>query len=280
VEHTVSQLLIQRIFGLCQGYEDLNDHDQWRHDPLLSLVCAKENGDPLSGKSTLNRLELGKETEEYGYRYNKIQWSDDKIEKLLVDTFLDIFTAPPEQIIMDFDATDDPLHGHHEGRFFHGYYDSYCYLPLYVFSGSFPLAARLRPSNIDASKGTTELLHMMLPRIRTRFPRAKIILRADSGFCREKIMKYCEDNRVFYVLGLPKNNRLKKALCSAMHSAQKEFKKTGERVKGFTELKYCTRKSWSRTRRVVGKAEYLPKGPNPRFLVTNFSPLQWSASTL
>ena len=280
IEHTVFQLLSQRIYGLCQGYEDLNDHDQWRSDPLLSLVCEKENGRFLSGKSTLNRMELGKETEEYGDRYNKIDWDSGEIEHLLVDVFLDSFPSPPGEIILDFDATDDPLHGHQEGRFFHGYYDSYCYLPLYVFAGSFPLAAKLRPSNIDASTGTVELLQMMVPRIRNRFPKARIILRADSGFCREPIMKYCEDHRVYYVLGLAKNNRLKKALGKEMHAAQQEFRQTGQRARRFADLTYRTKKSWSRTRRVVGKAEYLLKGSNPRFVVTNFTPLQWSATTL
>lgn len=280
IEHTVSQLLSQRIYGLCQGYEDLNDHDQWRSDPLLSLVCGKENGKLLSGKSTLNRLELGKEIDEYGDRYNKIGWESSNIEHLLVDVFLDSFSKPPEEIILDFDATDDPLHGNQEGRFFHGYYDSYCYLPLYVFAGSFPLAAKLRPSNIDASTGTVELLQMMVPRIRSRFPKTRIVLRADSGFCRETIMKYCEYNDVYYVLGLPKNNRLKKALGGLMYAAEREFLQTGQRARRFADLKYRTKKSWSRTRRVVGKAEHLLKGSNPRFVVTNFTPFQWSARTL
>ena len=280
IEHTVFQLLSQRIYGLCQGYEDLNDHDQWRSDPLLSLVCGKEKGKLLSGKSTLNRMELGKETEEYGDRYNKIDWDSGEIEQLLVDVFLDSFSSPPKEIILDFDATDDPLHGHQEGRFFHGYYDRYCYLPLYVFAGSFPLAAKLRPSNIDASAGTVELLERIVPRIRSRFPKTRIILRADSGFCRESIMNFCEGYGVYYVLGLPKNSRLKKAIGKEMYAARKEFERIGQPARRFADLKYRTKKSWSRTRRVVGKAEYLPKGANPRFVVTNFTPLQWSATTL
>lgn len=280
IDHSLSQLLTQRIFGLCMGYEDLNDHDQWRQDPLLSLVCAKDNSEPLSGKSTLNRLELGKETEGYGDRYSRIKWDNKKIEMTLVDIFLDSFTAPPTQIILDFDATDDPLYGHQEGRFFHGYYDSYCYLPLYVFSGSFPLAARLRPSNIDASLGTTDLLEMMVPRIKDRFPETAIILRADSGFCREPIMKLCEDLQIHYVIGLPKNSRLKKAIGKQMHYAKMEHERTGEPKRRFTDLTYQTRKSWSKSRRVVGKAEYLAKGPNPRFVVTNFRALQLPAKIL
>jgi hypothetical protein len=279
-EHTVYQLLSQRIFGLCQGYEDLIDHDQWRTDPLLSLVCGKENGAPLSGKSTLNRLELGKEIAEYGNRYNKIQWDDQRIENLLVDLFLDSFSSAPKVITLDFDATDDPLHGNQEGKFFHGYYDSYCYLPLYVFSGSFPLVAKLRPSNIDASKGTVEILKRIVPCIRDRFPKTQIIFRADSGFCREPIMRYCDENRVKYVIGLPKNNRLKRALGKVMNSAKILFERTGKKARVFTDLVYQTKKSWSRSRRVVGKAEYLSKGPNPRFVVTNFTALQWSARTL
>ena len=280
VEHSVLQLLSQRIYGLCQGYEDLNDHDQWRNDPLLSLVCGKENGNGLSGKSTLNRLELGKETAEYGDRYNKITWADDQIEHLLVDIFLDSFRSAPKEIILDFDATDDPLHGNQEGRFFHGYYDSYCYLPLYVFSGAFPLAAKLRSSNIDASTGTVEFLEMMVPRIRSRFPKVRIVFRADSGFCREAIMKYCEDKKIKYVIGLPKNERLKKALGKYMHQAKKGYELTGNAYRVFTDLDYRTKKTWSKSRRVVGKAEHLSKGVNPRFVVTNFTPLEWAASTL
>jgi len=280
IEHTIFQLLSQRIYGLCQGYEDLNDHDQWRSDPLLSLFCEKDNGNFLSGKSTLNRLELGKELGDEGDRYSKISWSDGQIEQLLVDIFLDSFADPPDEIILDFDATDDPLHGHQEGRFFHGYYDSYCYLPLYVFAGAFPLAARLRPSNIDASTGTTEVLDFIVPRIRSRFPKARIILRADSGFCREAIMKYCEQNNVFYVLGLAKNNRLKRALEGEMYNAEREYRQTGHPARRFTDISYRTKKTWSKTRRIVGKAEYLPKGANPRFVVTNFSSLQWPAISL
>ena len=281
VSHPKKTLLSQRIFGLCQGYEDLNDHDEWRKDPLLSLLCGKEDGSYLAGKSTLNRLELGKEvTEEYGSQYNKITWDDDRIEDLFIDLFLDSYSSRPQEIILDFDATDDPLHGEQEGRFFHGYYDCYCYLPLYVFSGSYLLTAKLRPSNIDASAGSVEVLQMIVAKIRERFPRVRIIMRGDSGFCRDAIMSFCERNGIYYLFGLARNKRLQKAIGADMNQVKQLFEQTGESQRQFKELIYRTKKSWSQERRVVAKVEHLRKGKNPRFIVTNLPPKFWPAKML
>jgi hypothetical protein len=270
IEHELCSLLTQRIFGLCQGYEDLNDHDEWRKDPLVGIACNKEQDEYAAGKSTLNRLELGKEvTPEYGERYNRIDWVEEKIEGLLIDLFLEVYKKTKEPIILDFDATDDPLHGNQEGRFFHGYYDSYCYLPLYVFCGEFPLVAKLRTSNRDASDGSVEILETIVGKIRKKYPEAAILVRGDSGFCREKIMRYCEENKIFYLFGMARNSRLKHAIGGSMREAFLKSKATGKGERVFTELMYKTRTSWSRSRRVVAKAEYLPKGENPRFIVTN-----------
>jgi len=281
VQHSLKTLLTQRIFGLCQGYEDLNDHDEWRSDPLLALACEIDTDKIAAGKSTLNRLELGKEiTEEYGDRYNKISWDDEQIENLFIKLFLDNYKDTGKPIILDFDATDDPLHGNQEGKFFHGYYDSYCYLPLYVFCGEYLLAAKLRTSNRDGSDGTVEILKKIIPMIRERFPNIQIIVRGDSGFCREKIIRFCEDNNASYIFGLARNKRLYKAIAGSLKRAKTRYSKTGEAQRIFCELKYKTKKSWSRTRRVVGKAEYLLKGENPRFVVTNLSIEEWPAKEL
>lgn len=271
IEHSLFSLLTQRIFGLCQGYEDLNDHDEWRKGPLLGIACRKEQDEYAAGKSTLNRLELGKEvTPEYGQRYSRIDWIEEKIEDLLIDLFLDVYTKKPkEPIILDIDATDDPLHGQQEGRFFHGYYDSYCYLPLYVFCGEFPLVATLRTSNRDASDGSVEVLEKIVKKIRGKYRKAVIIVRGDSGFCREKIMRYCEENSICYLFGMARNKRLKQAIGKSMREAYVKHQHTGKGERVFTEITYKTRTSWSRVRRVVAKAEVLPKGENPRFVVTN-----------
>lgn len=281
IMHSLAQLLGQRVYGIALGYEDLNDHDEWRKDALLSIVCGKDDGSFLSGKSTLNRLELGHAAGgDSASRYSKVTWNGEMIERLLVEIYLDHFETAPEEIVLDFDATDDPLHGGQEGRFFHGYYNCYCYLPLYVFAGSFPLLARLRSSNIDGSTGTVEALEMIIPMIRERFPDTRITLRADSGFCREPIMTWCEDHEVSYVLGCAKNNRLKKAIAGEMLAAKQEFERTKEKHKSYKELRYRTRTSWRRTRRVVAKAEHLSKGANPRFIVTNLPKDTWPAREL
>lgn len=281
VSHSVKTLLSQRILGLCQGYEDLNDHDEWRKDPLLSLFCGNEDGSYVAGKSTLNRLELGKEvTEDYGSRYNKITWDDEKIEDLFIDLFLDSFARAPKEIILDFDATDDPLHGEQEGRFFHGYYDCYCYLPLYVFSGPYLLTAKLRSSNIDASAGSVEVLEKIVAKIRDRFPKVRIIMRGDCGFCRDAIMSFCEQHGIYYLFGLARNKRLQKAIGADMHQVKQLCEQTLESQRQFKELIYRTQKSWSRKRRVIAKVEHLQKGENPRFIVTNLPRKFWPAQML
>jgi hypothetical protein len=210
VEHSVATLIGQRVFGIALGYEDLNDHDELRHDPLMAVLAGKlearrEDCAPVAGKSTLNRLELSRETPT---KYRKIAHEPAAIEALFVDLLLEAHDRPPQQIILDLDATDDPLHGHQEGRFFHGYYDCYCYLPLYVFCGRHLLAAKLRPSNIDASAGSVEEVARIVAQIRRRWPRTRILLRADSGFAREALMAWCEMNQVDFVFGLARNARL------------------------------------------------------------------------
>src|SRR6185436_14984507 len=210
IEHDVATLVMQRVVGIALGYEDLIDHDELRHDPVMALLAGKlaarrSDCAPLAGKSTLNRLELSRPE---ASRYHKISYEESKIEGLFVDLFLDAHAAPPSQIILDLDATDDPLHGHQEGRFFHGYYDCYCYLPLYVFCGRHLLAAKLRPSDIDASAGSVDEIERIVRQIRARWPCVRILLRADSGFAREALMAWCEENRVDYVFGLARNSRL------------------------------------------------------------------------
>jgi len=271
VEHTVKSMITQRVFGLCQGYEDINDHDHWRTDPLLNLVCGKGKDDlPLAGKSTLNRLELGRGASSEQDRYKRIEWDEGKIREFFVDAFLDSYETAPREIVIDFDATDDPLHGEQEGRFFHGYYAEYCYLPLYAFCGHHLLAAILRPVDPDGAAGTCELLSFLHTRIRARWPQTRIIVRGDSGFCREPIMSFCEAHeQTFYVLGMARNERLQRIIGKELHEAALRYAQTGSASRVFKDLRYSTKKTWSRVRRVVAKAEHLRKGPNPRFIVSN-----------
>jgi len=282
IEHTLTSLITQRVFGLCQGYEDLNDHDLWRTDPLLNLVCGKGKEDrPLAGKSTLNRLELGRGASSEQDRYKRIEWDEGKIKEFFVDAFLDSYETAPSEIVIDLDATDDPLHGEQEGRFFHGYYDEYCYLPLYAFCGPHLLAAILRPADQDGAGGTSELLAFLHTRIRARWPQTRIIIRGDSGFCREPLMAFCESHaETFYVLGLARNNRLQKSIGKELHEAARLYAQTGLAARVFKELRYSTKKTWSRVRRVVAKAEHLGKGPNPRFVVSNLDSDTWPARDL
>jgi len=285
-EHTVEQMVSQRIYGLCCGYDDLNDHDSLRCDPLFAVLCGKEDptgsdrkrkedrGKPLAGKSTLNRMELTPATADEKSRYKKIVFYSEKADDLLIDIFIRSHPVPPERIIIDADATDDPLHGNQEGRFFHGYYKCYCYLPLYFFCGDHLLCARLRSSGIDASEGTTEETERIVRRIRQSWPDIKITLRGDSGFCRDKIMLWCENNGVDYVLGLAKNERLKALLSEGMNEAQTIYEETAEPSKVYRDFYYQTLKSWDKERRVIGKAEYLRKGENPRFVVTTFPDIE------
>jgi hypothetical protein len=283
IEHSVTDLLAQRVFGLALGYEDLNDHDDLRCDPLLAAVVGKldptgqtrqrrrDRGKALAGKSTLNRLELTPIGADQDSRYKKITCNTREVERLLVRPFLQAHREPPERIVLDLDATDDPVHGHQLGRFFHGYYKSYCYLPLYIFCGDHLLCARLRPSDIDASAGALKQLKRLITQIRTAWPRVKILVRADSGFCREEILRWCEDNGVDYVIGLAKNVRLITAIADELQQAQQQYEQTKQPARVFKDLQYQTRESWSRERRVVAKAEHLAQGANPRFVVTSLS---------
>jgi len=268
VEHDVHSLVLQRVAGIALGYEDLVDHDQLRHDPVLAI---------LAGKSTLNRLELGRDEPT---RYHRIGHDPALIEALFVDVFLDAHRAPPGQIVLDLDATDDPVHGHQEGRFFHGYYDSYCYLPLYIFCGRHLLASKLRPSNIDGAAGAQEEVARIVGQIRSRWPRVRILLRADGGFCREPLMAWCEDNRVDFLFGLPRNARLVEEIRAELASAEAQSSKTGKPARRFRDFRWLTRESWSRARRVIGKAEWTQGAANPRFVVTSLTPARASARHL
>jgi hypothetical protein len=283
VEHSVESLIKQRVMGLALGYEDLNDHDILRHDPLLALLSdkrevsgrgrkrARDKGCALAGKSTLNRLELTPLGADAASRYKKVVACPEAMDDLYVDLFVEAYDSAPEEIILDVDATDDPLHGHQEGRFFHGYYRSYCYLPLYIFCGEHLLCARLRKADQDGAAGTKEELERIIGRIRRRWPRVRIMVRGDSGFCRDDLMAWCEANDVDYVLGLAKNSRLKAAIVEQMDAAKVLYETTQQAARVFKDFRYRTRKSWSSERRVIGKAEYLAKGENPRFIVTSLS---------
>jgi hypothetical protein len=272
IEHEVATLVGQRVFGIALGYEDVVDHDQLRHDPVLAILAGKLEARragcaPLAGKSTLNRLEHSS-TGEPG-RYHRIGHDGAAIEALFVDLFLDAHRAAPRQIILDLDATDVPLHGHQEGRFFHGYYDTYCYLPLYIFCGRHLLAAKLRRANIDGSAGAVEEVERIVGQIRARWPRVRILLRADSGFARDAIMAWCEANRVDFVFGLARNARLVEEISIDLAWAEDDAARTGQPARRFRDFRWSTLDSWSRRRRVVGKAECTRGEANPRFVVTS-----------
>ena len=292
VEHSVHELVSQRVYGIALGYEDLNDHGELRCDAVLSLLVGKrdvtgekrirerDRGYALASSSTLNRMELGEPEEAANDRYKRIVARPEAFDELLVELFVESHSRAPREIWLDLDATDDPLHGHQEGRFFHGYYRCYCYLPLYIFCGEHLLCARLRASNQDASAGSIEELERIVRQLRRHWPRTRINIRGDSGFCRESIMKWCEEHDVGYVLGLARNRRLVRALGAQMHKALSVHGRTGKPARRFGDFTYRTRKSWSRRRRVVGKAEHLSKGANPRFVVTNLSPRKAAARRL
>ncbi|MBT1517159.1 IS1380 family transposase [Bradyrhizobium sp. SRL28] len=273
VEHLVPTLVGQRIFGIALGYEDLNDHDELRHDPVMAVLAGKLQAGrtdcaPVAGKSTLNRLELSREV---ATRYHKIAHNPAAIEALFVTLFQEAHKTAPGEIILDLDATDDPLHGHQEGRFFHGYYDSYCYLPLYIFCGRHLLAAKLRPANIDAAAGSVEEVSRIVAQIRARWPQTRIILRADSGFARDALMSWCEANGVDFIFGLARNVRLARAIGAELAEARAESQTTGQAARRFKELIWTTHKSWSRKRRVIAKAEWTKGEANPRFIVTSLT---------
>ena len=283
IEHEVATLVGQRVFGIALGHEDVVDHDQLRHDPVLAILAGKLEARragcaPLAGKSTLNRLEHAPAGEPG--RYHRIGHDGAAIEALFVDLFLDAHRSAPRQIILDLDATDVPLHGHQEGRFFHGYYDAYCYLPLYVFSGRHLLAARLRRSNIDASAGAVEEVARIVGRIRARWPRVRILLRADSGFAREAIMAWCEANRVDFLFGLARNPRLVEELAPDLAWAEEEATRTARPARRFRDFRWSTLDSWSRRRRVIGKTEWTRGEANPRFVVTSLKATEAEARFL
>ena len=292
IEHSLYTLLAQRVFGLALGYEDLNDHDELRADPLLAVAVnhpdplgtqrrkAEDWGKPLAGKSTLNRLELTPARADPGSRYKKVVYQRGALEKLFVALFLQAHPQPPEEILLDLDATDDPVHGQQQGRFFHGYYKEYCYLPLYIFCGEHLLCARLRPANIDGAAGALKQVQRIVAQIREKWPQVRIVLRGDSGFCREHLMAFCEGNGLFYIFGLARNSRLEAELAPELAQAQAQFAATGQAARVFKDFVYQTLTSWGGARRVVGKAEYLEKGANPRFVVTNIPAEEQAARRL
>ena len=271
IEHEVVTLLGQRVFGIALGYEDLNDHDELRHDPLMAVLAGKlaarrEDCAPLAGKSTLNRLELSRLE---STRYHKISHNPIAIKRLLVDLFLEAHERAPSEIILDLDATDDPVHGNQEGRFFHGYYDCYCYLPLYIFCGRHLLAARLQPASVGAASNAVEEVARIVAHIRRRWPHVRILLRADSGFAQEGLMAWCEANGVHFLFGLQQNTRLVAEIASELARAEGKSRRTGKPARYFKEFKWTTRRSWSCERRVVAKAEFTSGEANPRFVVTS-----------
>src|SRR5271165_6374445 len=300
VEHPLLDLVMQRVFGLALGYEDLNDHDVLRSDPMLAVALSKDDvkgekrrrtqdrGKALAGKSTLNRLELTapdyegspRQKESNKPETKKITVDPESIDTLLVDLFVEAHEQAPEQIVLDLDATDDTLYGNQEGRFYHGYYHDFCYLPLYVFCGEQLLCARLRMSNIDASADSVEELEPIVARIRQRWPAVNILLRGDGGFCREKLMAWCEREGIGYVFGLAQNARLKKQIEPEMAQAEKQYEGTKAPARVFTEFFYATQETWSRQRRVIAKAEHIANKANPRFVVTSLSAQQMAAQEL
>lgn len=269
IQHSLTDLLRQRIYALAMGYEDLNDHDELRHDLMLALTTDREDLAPLAGKSTLNRLELGRPETDGTDRYKKIAIRPEKVKELLVDLFLQAHQSAPSEIVLDVDATDDHLHGKQEGRFYHGYYRGYCYLPLYIFCGEHCLCATLRPANICSSHGTLDELAPIVERIRRSWPSTRITVRADSGFCRERIMSWCERNGVDYIIGIAKNSRLRAHIEQEMRQAGLLCRQSGKPARLFKYFSYRTLTSWSRPRRIVAKAEALPGKENPRFIVTS-----------
>ena len=270
IEHEVVTLVGQRVFGLALGYEDINDHDELRHDAMMAVLAGKlearrEDCAPVAGKSTLNRLELSRLQPT---RYHKISHNPIAIKRLFVDLFLEAHDQPPSEIILDLDATDDPVHGEQEGRFFHGYYDCYCYLPLYVFCGRHLLAAKLRSAGVDAAAGVVEELARIVAQIRRHWPLVRILVRADSGFAREELMAWCEANRTNYLLGLQQNSRLVGEIEDELARAEAKSRRTGQPARYYKDFRWRTRRTWSRKRRVIAKAEFTGGEANPRFVVT------------
>jgi len=293
IEHRVEELIKQRVYAIALGYEDLNDHDRLRHDVVMGVLCEKsdprgrdrvrerDRGKAVAGKSTLNRLELTPEGANENSRYKKIVAQGEQIEEVMVDVCIESELQAPAEVVLDVDATDDPLYGKQEGRFFHGYYAEYCYLPLYIFWGEYLLCARLRKANEEPASGVVEELKRIVKKLRQAWPEVRIIIRGDSGFCRDQIMSFCEQNeKMDYVFGWAKNERLYKEIEAELLQAQQLHNSTAQAARVFKDFVYRTRKSWSRERRVVGKAEYLAKGANPRFVVSSVSSEEKDARTL
>jgi len=282
IEHEVATLVGQRVFGIALGYEDLNDHDELRHDPLMAVLASKltpkrEECAPVAGKSTLNRLELSKLEPT---RYHKISHNPAAIGRLLIDVFLESHPRPPREIVLDLDATDDPLHGMQEGRFFHGYYDCYCYLPLYVFCGRHLLLAKLRRADRDPAAGVVEEVERLIDRIRAAWPNTRILLRADADFARDELMKWCESDDVDFVLGVGRNERLMAEIAPELERVAAKSARTGEPERRFKSFMWSTRHTWSRKRRVVAKIEWTKEEANPRFVVTSLTRRQCKAKDL
>jgi hypothetical protein len=282
VEHSVAGMLSQRIYGLALGYEDLNDHEQLRKDPVFGILAGKEDlNEPLAGKSTLNRMELGTGINN---RYKKITFWKEGVDELLVNVFIESYEKAPAEIVLDMDTTDLPLHGKQEGRFFHGYYDNYCYLPLYVFCGDHVLCARMREANHDAAYGCLQEIQRIVKQMRMAWPEVKIVLRGDSGFCRNELMSWCENNDVDFLFGMARNPRLRRIIGRQMHEATVQWKQSGKPARVFTEFQYSTKKTkksgWDRERRVVAKAEHIDGKENPRFVVTSLIGERWAGQAL
>ena len=292
IEHTVGELVAQRVLALAVGYEDLNDHDVVRDDPLLALAVgkhdltgaarrrARDRGHALAGKRTLNRLERTAAKLESSERYKKVVYDAAAIERFFIDDFIRAHPHPPTELILDLDATDDPLHGQQEGRYFHGYYGCYCYLPLYIFCGDFLLGAKLRKSDRDGAAGALEEVARIVGQLRTAWPELSITVRADSGFAREALMQWCEQHQVDYVFGLARNSRLEAEVAGELAAAEAQSRTSGKPERLFKDFTYRTRESWSRSRRVVGKAEYLTDKANPRFVVTSYPTERIAAAPL
>ena len=272
-EHSVRTLVAQRITGLALGYEDLNDHDQLRHDPVMGLLAGKIGGTrndcaALAGKSTLNRLEHAPEGEPG--RYHRVSHDPEALQTLLTELFIESRTgAPPSRLVLDIDCTDDQVHGRQEGRFFHGYYGHYCFLPLYIFCGAHPLAAVLRPGNTDPARGAVEELQRVVTQLRDRWPHVEVLVRADSAYAREEIMAFCEAQNIHYVLGLARNDRLVGRIGPELLAAKVESEGRRRPVRLYAQFAHATRTSWSRFRRVIAKCEHIPDKSNPRFVVTS-----------
>ena len=279
IEHKVEELVRQRVYGLALGCEDQSDHDELRLDPLLASMVGKrgpkgkarrerDRGKGLAGSRTLNRLELSTPDGAQADRYRRISMDSDAVDDLLIDVFLEAHKRAPRRIVLDLDATDDPLHGTQEGRFFHGYYNCYCYLPLYIFCGEHLLCARLRPSDRDGAAGSVEELERIVGRIRARWPRVQVVIRGDSGFCRDWLMTWCERNKVHFIIGVARNPRLEEHVAPLMSLAKSQQERCGRTVRRYGTFMWTTLDTWSCKRRLIAKAEYSRLGSNPRFIVT------------